>query len=155
MDVAATFEAEAEAALAALPSVRSIVTSPLIRCTKLASYIARELRLPVKEDHRLMEIDFGTWERQAWSAIPRVVIDAWAADFLHARPHGGESVAMLRARVLESLFAYQSAERTLIVTHAGVIRAALATGEKAEDFNQQIGFGASVTMSSGKEERYE
>ena len=50
-------------------------------------------------DERLREFDFGTWEGVRWDAIPRAELDAWAADFFHARPHGGESVHMLRERV--------------------------------------------------------
>ncbi|HBF90413.1 MAG TPA: phosphoglycerate mutase, partial [Hyphomonas atlantica] len=42
--------------------------------------------------------DFGRWEMQPWGDLPRHELDAWANDFLDARPHGGESVAELTAR---------------------------------------------------------
>ncbi|MEP1143241.1 MAG: alpha-ribazole phosphatase [Henriciella sp.] len=147
LEVASTFKVEAATALKALPPFRKIVSSPLIRCRKLADFFAQYLSLNVEEDSRLMEMDFGAWEGQAWSAIPRAEIDAWAADFLHARPHGGESVAMLRARCLAALHDRRETDGSeLIVTHAGVIRAVCARGEGAEEFNMKIEFGGFVSL---------
>lgn len=148
LDVASSFPEEAETAFSRLPRFESIISSPLTRCRKLADFIASKTRLSVQIDHRLIEMDFGSWEGRAWSDIPRVEIDAWADDILHARPHGGESVAMLRHRTLEAL--KDISERTLpilIVTHSGVIKAALAKSDRAEDFNTQIDFGGHVTIS--------
>ncbi|MEM1088480.1 MAG: histidine phosphatase family protein, partial [Pseudomonadota bacterium] len=88
------------------------------------------------------------WEGVAWDDIPRDEIDEWAEDILHARPHGGESVAMLRDRSRTALKGWQSRyERLLIVTHAGVIKAALANSDTASDFAVKIDFGAHVTIS--------
>ena len=148
LDVAASFEAEATSVLAALSPIDQIVTSPLRRCQKLASFIGNRSKLDITRDDRLMEMDFGTWVGRPWSDIPRPEIDAWAADFLHARPHGGESVATLQKRTLDALSYWQrDTETTLIVTHAGIVRAALATGETADHFNAQIDFGEFVTIS--------
>lgn len=149
LDVAASFETEAAAALAALPAVERIVSSPLQRCRKLAEFVSAQADIPFDLDPRLMEMDFGTWEGRAWSEIERSEIDAWAADFYHARPHGGESVAILHVRIQAALDGLYDQDRsTLIVSHAGVIRAALARGETAEDFNTKIAFGGFVTMSN-------
>ena len=57
---------------------------------------------------------------------------------MHARPHGGESVAMLAARVAEAIAACPAAERIVVVTHAGPIRAALAAWDRA------IGYGEAI-----------
>ena len=82
--------------------------------------------VPLTLDARLAEIDFGAWEGRPWAAIPRAELDAWAADLLHARPHGGESVAMLLARTRAALADLRATGAPCIaVTHAGVIRAAL------------------------------
>lgn len=148
LDVAASFPDDAAAVLAALPPVKQIVTSPLRRCAKLAEHLGDALRLSVVEDPRVQEMDFGAWEGQAWSSIARHELDAWALDFFHARPHGGESVAMLCDRTRPALSEWSaSGEDTLIVTHAGVIKAALATGQTADDFAAQIDFGERVTAS--------
>lgn len=142
-DVALAADAEAGAAsiaarLAAL-GVRAparIETSPLNRCASVARVLAREHgALVPQEDARLAEMDFGAWEMQRWDGIERTQIDAWAANFLHAREHGGESVAQFDARVaawFESLEVNQSAAqkdaRATIwaVAHAGVIRTVAA-----------------------------
>ena len=149
LEVAATFEDEAAQAFAALPPIDHVVTSPLTRCRRLAQFIGERLQLSVEEDARLREMDFGAWEGQAWSAIARGELDQWAGDFYHARPHGGETVAMLRARTLAALTDWHEADKTgLVVTHAGVIRAAMAQGETASDFQTHIDFGGFVVLSS-------
>jgi len=153
LEVAASFETEAMAtytALSAQSSFSTIVTSPLIRCRKLADFIAKRKGLPITEDPQLIEMDFGSWEARQWSDIPRTEIDSWANDFFHARPHGGESVAMLHKRAVKALTHWQRKDisTTLIVTHAGVIRAALSDGINAESFNTKIEFGQFVTLAS-------
>lgn len=149
LDVAASFGTEAASALASLPAFDRIVSSPLRRCRKLAEFISAEVGVPIVSDPRLMEMDFGSWEGRAWSEIERSEIHAWASDFYHAQPHGGESVAILHARIRAALDDLSDRDTsTLIVSHAGVIRAALARGETAEDFNTEIAFGGFVTMST-------
>ncbi|EXI77562.1 MAG: putative phosphoserine phosphatase 2 [Candidatus Accumulibacter appositus] len=108
-----------------LPADTPIVTSPLRRALGLAEALHAQAQV----DARLMEIDFGEWEGQRWSEIDRRFLDAWAADVLHFAPPGGESAAMLRARVIDCVdslsLCAEYAKRLALVTHAGVIRAAL------------------------------
>ena len=113
--------------MAALPPVARVVTSPRRRCRLLAEAIAAARGLELGEDARLAEMDFGAWEGRRWDALPRAELDAWAADFEGARPHGGESVAMLAARVGAALAAAEPADPPVLwVTHSGVVRAACA-----------------------------
>ncbi|KCZ56633.1 alpha-ribazole phosphatase [Hyphomonas chukchiensis] len=147
LDVADTFAAEARDVVAALPPPDRIATSPLKRCRLLAEHIGEAMNLPVTMDERLREMDFGAWEGLPWSDIPRAELDQWATDFLHARPHGGESVAMLTARVRAALAEWQTSEsHALIVTHAGVIKAALAKEATSQGYNTNIGFGHFITL---------
>ena len=96
-----------------------------------------------------MEMNFGTWEGRAWSDIPRPELDAWAKDFFHARPHRGESVAMVQTRTQAALQEWRARDAAaLLVTHAGIIRTAAAKGQTADDFNTQIDFGAHFTLSA-------
>ena len=149
LDVAPSFEDEAAAASAVLPKFERIVSSPLRRCRKLAEFVSARVDLQFDIDPRLKEMDFGSWEGRPWSEIERSEIDAWAADFFHARPHGGESVATLQARVRNALEDLRDQDSSiLIVCHAGIIRAALARGEASENFNAEIAFGGFVTMSN-------
>lgn len=106
----------AEALRPLLPSDAAVYSSPLARCRQLA-----ELLHPAPVfDERLRELDFGAWEMQPWAAIDRAAIDAWAADPLHYIPPDGESVAMLRKRVIACLA--DLPDEAILVTHAGVMK---------------------------------
>ncbi|SDX51129.1 histidine phosphatase family protein [Roseicitreum antarcticum] len=150
------FEAHAARLVDALPAVARVVTSPLSRCARLAGVIAGARGLPLTTDPRLTEIDFGAWEGVEWDAIPRAALDAWAADLLHARPHGGESVAMLRDRAFAA-FAHWGAQGagqgagqggdSLLVTHHGVIKAARFLTEGAAAWSSNLDFGGWITLS--------
>lgn len=140
------FEAEAAAVIAGLPSVARLICSPLWRCRALAERIGAARGLPVEVDPRLIEIDFGAWEGLAWDAVPRDELDAWAADFHHARPHGGESVAMFTARVAEFLAAQGAARDWLAVTHAGIMRAALHLMGRDETWACRFAYGETLTL---------
>lgn len=143
--VADSFEADAEAAMATLPAFERIVSSPLRRARQLAERIAKRRQLVLSVDPRISEMDFAAWEGRPWSAIPRAELDAWAADFLDARPHGGESVRMLRHRCREAVEDYAGrAGDTLVVCHAGVVRAVFARGCDADDFKTSIGYGETL-----------
>ena len=117
--------ARAAAALAAaLPPVHRVATSPLRRCRQLAQELQR-LRPAVAPvtDARLIEMDFGAWEGQAWNALGAAGMDAWMADFAGFAPGGGETVTALMARVRDAMEAAPAGD-TVWITHAGVIRAA-------------------------------
>ncbi len=151
--VADSFEADAEAAIAKLPAFERIVSSPLRRARELAERIAKNRELPLSVDARVSEMDFAAWEGRPWSSIPRGELDAWAADFLDARPHGGESVRMLRKRCREALEDYAGCGGdTLVVCHAGVVRAAFARGCEADDFTTSIGYGETLLWTRDSDE---
>ena len=129
-DAAAADIAGRLAALRA-PLPQRVVTSPLVRCARVAAALADAHGLGVQHDARLAEIDFGDWELCAWDAIGRERVDAWAADFLHAREHGGESVAQFDARVQAAFDALaddapEGSRVAWAVTHSGVMRAIAA-----------------------------
>lgn len=141
------FDAEAAAVLARLPPVRRIVTSPLGRCARLAGFLGARLGVAVAVDPRWREMDFGAWEGRPWSAIPPAEVEAWGADFMEARPHGGESVAMLLARVRAAMARCCPEEAWLVVTHGGPVRAALfASGAGPECWTRPVPFGALVPL---------
>ena len=135
------FAAHAGRIVQDLPDVARIVTSPLSRCAALARVIGQARGLAVDTDPRLTEMDFGAWEGVPWADIPRHELDAWAADLLHARPHGGESVADLRARVLPALRDHAQAG-TLVVTHHGVIKCARWVVMGDDAWQSELKFGA-------------
>ncbi|MEL7022594.1 MAG: histidine phosphatase family protein [Pseudomonadota bacterium] len=143
--LADSFETDADNALVNVPRVDQIVSSPLTRARALAERIAATRNLGVHIDPRLSEMNFADWEGRLWSEIPREALDVWAADFLDARPHGGESVRTFQQRCLAAVTEWASHEGdTLIVCHAGVVRAVCARGTEAGDFDRSIGYGETV-----------
>lgn len=108
---------------AALPDV-PVYSSSLRRCAVLAEALGN----PVQLDDRLVELDFGTWEMQPWDAIPRIEVDAWAADVAFYRPGGGESVADMAARIAHFYadLVAANADEAIVICHAGAIRLFIA-----------------------------
>jgi len=151
LDVVDSFEQEAQAVIQKLSKPDVIISSPLQRCRKLAVRISEAFDRPFAIDPRLSEMDFGSWEGIAWNDVPRGELEAWAADFLNARPHGGESVAMLRRRVMEAYKHYNTAISVshLWVCHAGVIKAVMSRGDTADDFKTSVDFGGIIALADG------
>lgn len=108
-----------------VPAPRVLMSSPLMRCSALAAEMANDFGCVLSHDDRLKEMNFGDWETQRWDAIDRALLDDWAANFEHARAHGGESVAQFVERVHAWLDAFGKTRElspAYVVTHAGVMR---------------------------------
>ncbi|HEY1999835.1 alpha-ribazole phosphatase [Paraburkholderia sp.] len=108
-----------------VPQPRVLLSSPLTRCATVAAALAGDFGCAHSIDERLKEMNFGAWELQRWDAIDRASLDGWAANFEHAREHGGESVAQFVHRVEAWLDAFAQTRElspAYVVTHAGVIR---------------------------------
>ncbi len=159
LDVADTFADEARRAEQQLPPCDLLISSPARRCRKLAGYISAARNLPLIEDARLLEIDFGRWEQLPWARIPAAELDAWGADLLHANPYEGESVAQLSQRVSALLEHYPFQGRHVVwVTHAGVIKAAghqmqqrTGGGGLEFDWSLSVKFGRYITFADSYE----
>lgn len=142
LDLAEGFEADVARLIGELPLFDRIVSSPLSRCKRLADAIGAERQIAVKTDDRLIEMDFGAWENRLWDDIPRAQIDDWMHDFSRARPHGGETVAELAERVSLGLNALAAdGKRVLVVTHSGVIKAAMVSKGHSEGWQLDTPFG--------------
>lgn len=102
---------------AQLPHV-PVYSSPLRRCASLARQLSPDARI----DARLAELDFGSWEMQRWDGIPRPEIDAWAADVVHYRPGGGESVHQMALRTGEFRADLAGEPCAIVICHAGTMR---------------------------------
>jgi alpha-ribazole phosphatase len=137
-------ENEARRLAVQVPPATAVLSSPLARCLRLAELLARARGLELTVDTRLRELDFGSWEGRRWDDLPRAEIDLWAADLTGARPHGGESVAMLAERAGAALAA--APDGALVVTHMGVIRAALARAGQTGAWEARVAFGGWVEV---------
>jgi alpha-ribazole phosphatase len=131
---------EADVLAAAAVSLRSripahvlrraaIFTSPASRCLGLARELAAPREPGIVEE--LHEMHFGAWEGLPWKSVPRVELDAWATQVWTYRAGGGESAAMVAARwhrwaVRVATEIAEPGAPVIAVTHAGLIRAALA-----------------------------
>ncbi len=110
--------------LPAIPDGIPLFSSPLRRCAVLAARLASA---PIF-DARLMEMDFGAWEMQAWDSIPRAGVDAWTADLANYRPGDGESVLQMAERVaafyddLQRQLDANNDGAAIVVCHAGTMR---------------------------------
>ncbi len=126
-DVQATQQA-AERLAAELPLGIAVFTSTLQRCEQLAQCLCGlrpDLRL--KQEPRLVEMNFGVYEGLAWADIQKDALDAWTADFCTHRFGGQESVAEFMARVAAVWDAWRAepTQDQVWITHAGVARAAV------------------------------
>lgn len=126
------------------PGVGRIVSSPLRRARSLAESIAEHVGHDVVVDDRFAEMDFGSWEGVPWDEVSRAGLDAWAADLLGFRGHGGETVGDLAARVEHGL--RDLGGEDLVVCHLGVIRAALAARGSDEPWTASVPFGGIVVL---------
>lgn len=124
-------EAGATALIAAAGvPVERIVSSPLSHAHTVARIVADRTGAALHVDDRLREMDFGTWEGQPWTAIPRADREAWARDPIKYRPGGGETMADVLRRIRHAWPSLASAaETTLLLTHAGPIRCLLHVGQ--------------------------
>lgn len=148
LELAPTFEDEATRVVESLPPAGRLVTSPLGRCRRLAERIGAAKSLVPEVDERLREMDFGAWEGVPWNAISRTELDAWAADFLDARPHGGESVRMLYERARAAVADYRRTGLAhIVVTHAGVIKAVRAEDRHPNAWKSNVAFGGTVRLT--------
>lgn len=125
-----------------------IISSDLARAYESARIIGASTGVFVETDSRLREMNFGVWDGQHWSDLERndgKRLSQWMDHWITAAPPNGETVDALAHRVawwLDEQLANDSlhGSTTLVVAHAGSIRAALCvlTGvplEKMFDIN--------------------
>jgi len=120
------------AALAVLPEWGAIVSSPARRCLDFAREVAAERQIDCRVDGGWHELDFGAWEDlrpDEAAARDAAAHSAFVRDPRRAAPPGGETLAALDARVNAALSRLGETARapTLVVTHAGAMRAVLAS----------------------------
>jgi len=129
-----------------------IYSSPASRCMGLARRIAASHEPTPTED--LSEMNFGDWQGSRWDSIAREKIDAWAKDAWGYRPGGGESAEIVAMRWERWLHHVRRLESVVIaVTHAGIIRVALARSAGINDssvLNVQVPYGSVHCLEFGK-----
>jgi len=108
-------------------SITEIYSSPLMRCHKMAQFIQQKTESVLILDDRLKEMNFGNWEMENWADISRADLDVWATNPFGFKPPMGESFNDIILRSTEFYEEMKFKSSSLIVTHAGIIRAYLVT----------------------------
>ncbi|MBC9031344.1 histidine phosphatase family protein [Sphingomonas sp. JC676] len=106
--------------------IQAIVTSDLRRASSAAEAIGAALALSVTVDARWRELDFGDWDGLASNEIDAEALGRFWNDPDAFPAPNGERWSALVARVSAAI-ADLTPRPTLVVTHGGAMRAALAT----------------------------
>jgi broad specificity phosphatase PhoE len=115
--------------------------SDLCRARLTAAFAARRLGVRLEVRPGLREMHFGKWQGLSWEQVLEQSPQSarrWAKQFPQGRVPGGERFAQFKARIrreLRAIAAANPARSVLVVTHAGVIRVALASALAMPDRN--------------------
>jgi broad specificity phosphatase PhoE len=135
-----------------------VVSSDLRRCRQTAALLAPGAR--IEASARLRELDFGDWDGLTSTTCRRRDprrFDRWMRDPWSVRPPRGEKLAQLWTRVrdyVSDLARRHSGETVAIVTHAGPIRALLASApEEFWDNTVPVGALFTIRWTAGRRRR--
>jgi|UniRef100_UPI0035CC4AEF alpha-ribazole phosphatase len=103
--------------------VAAVVSSDLARASACAAAIADRMGLAATIDPRWRELDFGAWDGRAPAAVDPAALARFWDDPDANPPPQGERWSHLTARVATACA--DITQPTLVVTHAGAMRAAL------------------------------
>ncbi|MDR5783681.1 histidine phosphatase family protein [Caballeronia sp. LZ065] len=111
--------------------ITRVISSPARVAREMAACIAHDFDI----DPAFDDIDYGRWRGRSIRELAddeAAQLSAWLTD-PQARPHGGESIEMLAARVIEGLARIERempCGRCIVVTHAIVVKAAVAHAQR-------------------------
>jgi broad specificity phosphatase PhoE len=86
--------------------IQVLYTSPLQRTRQTANILANNLKVPVIDEPRLMEIHQGDWQTRLRSEIESLypeLFSNWETDPWEVSPPGGEHLSQVQARVNQSV----------------------------------------------------
>ena len=103
----------------------AVYASPLDRAIETASIISGIDRDKIIVDSRIIEVDFGRFEKRPYHALGIVMSLYWALPEIFPCPKSVENIASMRQRTSSFLEEIESKdyENVLIVCHGGIIRA--------------------------------
>ena len=113
-----------------------IVSSDLPRCSKLAMDLAESWSCELALSSQLREMSFGEWDGLSYEQIEEkdsVRWRAWCDEWLSQTPPNGESIEQFSSRIRTFLSVNQPCDHTVLITHAGVIRALEVMAGKSWD----------------------
>ncbi len=110
---------------AGMLAVDTLIASDLSRAQLAGEALGEVLALPLVIDPRWRELDFGDWDGKAASEIDQTAFGRFWDDPDGNPPPGGERWSALVARVSAAIDTLPARD-TLVVSHGGAMRAALA-----------------------------
>jgi len=105
--------------------VETLISSDLVRAHATAEAIGNALSQSVKVDARWRELNFGAWDGLSRRDIDQGALTLFTDDPDRFPPPGGETWSALVGRVGGAIAGLEPSP-TLVVTHAGAMRAAMA-----------------------------
>jgi alpha-ribazole phosphatase len=132
-------QANAVAGRLAAERISRVYASTSSRAVETAQILAQPHRLPVQPVPDMREIHFGDLEGRTFDEIERRwpdIFQSWMTRPMETHFPNGESFVQMRRRALEalnSLLNRHKNEAIAVVTHAGVIRAVLASALSIPD----------------------
>jgi alpha-ribazole phosphatase len=136
-----------------------MISSPLQRCTKLASFLEKQIQLPFQVDDRIKEISFGEWELKPWDQINQPKLLEWTESYENTPPPGGESFRMLQDRFTpfwDEIW-QDEAKEAFIITHDGILRSALVKALKLTSrqvFSFNLSYGSIIRIKRVESDFY-
>lgn len=112
--------------------IDTIISSPLQRCSESARIINELIRQEIIYEPQLAEMNFGIFEGLGYEEITAGFPEeykSWTSDWIEYPIPSGESLRQTYTRVVKALEEIKKSHQgktVLIVSHGGVIRAALA-----------------------------
>jgi 2,3-bisphosphoglycerate-dependent phosphoglycerate mutase len=114
-------------ALAAREPIDVVYTSDLLRAWETARAVSESTGAPVVTDEGLRERGFGVFQGKTFAEIEAALPEEslrWRKRDPHWAPEGGESLTVMRRRVVETLHTLASrhtGEQIVLVAHGGVL----------------------------------
>ncbi|WP_088183427.1 histidine phosphatase family protein [Sphingobium sp. Z007] len=105
--------------------LETLLASDLSRARLAGEAIGRAVDLPLTLDPRWRELDFGAWDGLLAEEVDGLALSRFRDDPDRHPPPGGERWSALTGRISAAIDTL-SARPTLIVTHGGAMRAAVA-----------------------------
>ena len=147
-----TFEEEAMIVASALQGYAPfdrVYTSPLSRCTRLATFCGYT---DAQRDKRLLEMNFGEWDMQRYEEIEDPQLQAWYADWKQVSATGGESFVQQYERVAQFLSELKEKpySKVAIFSHGGVLTCAKMYAEELsaeEAFASPTPYGGIINLT--------
>jgi alpha-ribazole phosphatase len=126
-----------------------VYTSPLSRCTRLATFCGYA---DAQRDKRLLEMNFGEWEMQRYEEIEDPQLQAWYADWKQVSATGGESFVQQYERVAQFLSELKEKpySKVAIFSHGGVLTCAKMYAEELsaeEAFASPTPYGGIINLT--------